>query len=311
MTAASFPSRHVVGRNNRRREQQPADDGEFSRQVGRAGPLQDRVREDAADEHADRRADVRKRRHQAGLQERHPACRDQVGRKPGDEEHLRRIPTELPQRCAEDLAPAEQRRDMAPRERHGLALVLSATARLDVVEFRLVHARAVRRIAVEPPPEHAEEHPEASDDDEQSSPAQALRDPEQRDAQEPKPDILTKGIDPIGARALVLRKPDGEDSAVAREARRFEDPEADARQDQTVERLHHAHQRRAQGPEDDCDEIGEASAEPIEKDAAWNLEQGVAPREGGEDQSHRGRVQRRDPSPGTAQQSRARSGRDS
>ena len=51
-----------------------------------------------------------------GLDERHPARRHEIGRKPGDEEHLRRVAAELADRRAEHLPVPQQRADVAPLE---------------------------------------------------------------------------------------------------------------------------------------------------------------------------------------------------
>ena len=49
-----------------------------------------------------------------------------------------------------------------------------------------------------------------------------------------RPTILPERVDGVGARTLVLREPGGEDAAVGRKARGFEDADADARQHQPV-----------------------------------------------------------------------------
>ncbi len=259
--------RHVVGGDDRRREQHPAHDRQLPGQIRRSGAFQNRIRQQAAEDHPDRRADVRQRRHESGLNERHAARRHEVGGKPGDEEDLCRIAPELSNRGAHDLPLAEQQPDMAPLEPHRLTLVLAAAARLDVVALGLVDGGTLAGVAIQQPPDDAEGHTERADNDEQPTPAEPLRDPEQRHTEKPEAHVLSERIDRVGAGALVLRKPRREHPAVGRKTRRFENPHADARHDQAVERTHGRHQRREERPEHDGDEVRDARPEPVEEDS--------------------------------------------
>ena len=145
MTSALLSGRHVVGQDDRRRQQHAR---RRSAACAPGSPI--RSASGSCPRRCRRRArrstarDVRQRRHEAGLDERHAARGHEIGRKPGEEEHLRRVAAELPDRRAEHLPVPQQRADVAPLEADRLPLVFAAAARLDVVELGLVDRRAAR-----------------------------------------------------------------------------------------------------------------------------------------------------------------------
>src|SRR5262249_33868975 len=137
--------------------------------------------------------------------------------------------------------------------------------------------------------QEGERDADGADDQEETAPAERLRNPEERHAEKTDTGVLPDRIDGIGPRAFALREPRREDTAVGGEARRFKGADADAHGSQPDEALHAAHGRREGRPAKKRDEVRRARAEAIERDAAGNLEQRVTPREGGKrDAHHRG-----------------------
>ena len=92
----------------------PADDRQLAREIRRARSLQQEVRQLPADEHADRGADdTAARPCKPALMKRHAARGDEVGREPGDEEHLSRVAAELSDRGGQDLPLPQQPPDVS------------------------------------------------------------------------------------------------------------------------------------------------------------------------------------------------------
>src|SRR6185503_8735473 len=98
---------------------------------------------------------------------------------------------ELTERRAQHLPVTQQRGDIAPLEPDRLAAVLTAAARLDVIELSPVDRRALPWASIQHPPDDPERDAETADDEEQAPPPESLRDPEQRHAQESEADILS------------------------------------------------------------------------------------------------------------------------
>src|SRR5207302_813294 len=100
------------------------------------------------------------------------------------EEDQRRVAAELADGRANDLAVLQQGADVPPLEVEWLPFVLAAAARLDVIELGAVDRRALVGVPVKRPPHETEGDPQRADNEEQAPPAELLRDPEERHAQE-------------------------------------------------------------------------------------------------------------------------------
>ena len=213
MTSASLPARHVIGGHDRRGQQHPAHDRQLAGEVRRPRLLEEPVGEEAANEHADRGPDVRERGHQPRLEERHPAGPDQVRREPGDEEDLRRVAAELPERGAQDLPPPQQRADVSPAESHGIAPVVAARRPPRCSRARHGWRPGCRRDCDRASTRRARRPPRRRPRRRRARAIHtAARSRRGARLRKPRPTYCPNEIDPVGAGPLLRGKPGGEDA---------------------------------------------------------------------------------------------------
>ena len=74
---------------------------------------------------------------------------------------------------------------MAPSEGQWLPVVFAAASRLDVIEFLLTDRGALTGVPIERPPDTTEHDAESANEKKERPPAEVLRDPKERQAQEP------------------------------------------------------------------------------------------------------------------------------
>jgi hypothetical protein len=146
-------------------------------------------------------------------------------------------------------------------------------------------------IAIEKPPEGAEQHAREPHDDEECSPAEGAGDPEKKGTQEREPEVLAHRVNAGGACPLGLREPHGQDAAVAGIGGSLRDAQRQTRADQRGESAHHPLKHRTQGPQRDGAEVSQAHSKPVQEDSSGDLGCGIRPREGGERDAHRRRAE--------------------
>ncbi|ETN80764.1 hypothetical protein NECAME_17971, partial [Necator americanus] len=260
------------------------------------------VGEGAAGHHADRRGNERHDREEADLEPAHVALGGEVGGEPREEEHERGVARELPEADARELTAAHQLAGHAPVEALlfrlpgsglpvGLALVTSETApRLDVIELGAVGCGVLVRLAIQEPPHEAEHNAHAAHHVEERTPAVGAHQREEERAEEREADVLAHRVGARGERALALREPRGDHTAIGRKARRLRGAETEAAREQRAHPADEALCERAHRPERHRQPVGELAAEAVEEHAARNLRDDVAPREHREHEAHERRV---------------------
>src|ERR1700761_1369756 len=173
----------------------------------------------------------------------------EIRRKPGEEEHQRRVAGELAEANARQLTMLEQASDGAPFEaalrRYELAgcrlsVILpmrETAARFDIVELRLIRRRMIARLTIEHPPDHAEHEAHAAHHVEQRTPAERAHQHEQERAEKSEADIFADRVRAGRHRAFTLREPRGHHPADSRKARRSIDAEAESQREQRADAM--------------------------------------------------------------------------
>ncbi|RMS84783.1 hypothetical protein ALP58_05658 [Pseudomonas savastanoi] len=257
------------------------------------------VGNDAAQYPADEAADSRQRGNDARLEDGHAALLNQVHREPGQEEVGDAVDAVLAEVDTQHHAVGQQLANVIPLGAAAGCFLRAFTLVLiqidqraiagNVLQFGLVDHRVVARAVDDLHPDHREQDTDCAHDHEYVLPAVGVDDPAHQRSEQNGGEILRRVEDRRGRAALGGREPGGDDAGVAREGRRFSQPDQKAQHEQrddgggNAELTHIALQQGEQRPGENAHGVDFLRPETVEQPATGDLTGHVGPAKCGKD----------------------------